>query len=278
MTKNYYLTYFIILIYNLSFGQNPPLPPTPEEIKSYSSKNKAFGDSKNDNTGQKNKAVKPIEISEINNISTQEEIPQNIIPKFNVSRKELTEVNSIYYFKKIEDQIIKLDTLVSAEQIISLTKYKIYSNTINPTYLDSLAQKAYKLNEDKNYNMAIEVAKQILIQSPNNITAHKEIAFAYKHIDNNNLSKLHFLLMVKIIKSILKYGDGSRENPYILNNFFEGLSIYEAKFGCFPKKVRLILTAEKKLLGGYDCYHVMRFSDMTHWLPSLKVEDYKVEQ
>ena len=250
---------------------------TLEEIKNYGSKDKVYGDSKNDNTRETNKAVKPIEISEINNISNEEEIPQNIIPKFNISIKESNDVNSIYYFKKIEDQITKLDTLISAEQIISLTKYKIYSNTINPTYLDSLAKKAYKLNEDKNYNMAIEVAKQILIQSPNNITAHKELAFAYKHIDNNNLSNLHFLMMVKIIKSILKYGDGSQKNPYILNNFFEGLSIYEAKFGCFPKKVRLILTAEKKLLGGYDCYHIMRFSDMTHWLPLLKVEDYKVE-
>ena len=51
MTKNYYLTYFIILIYNLSFGQNPPLPPTLEEIKNYEHKNEVYdGFSKKYNT------------------------------------------------------------------------------------------------------------------------------------------------------------------------------------------------------------------------------------
>ncbi|MBB6372469.1 DUF4919 domain-containing protein [Chryseobacterium shigense] len=266
MTKNYSLTFLILLLFNFSFGQAPPLPPTPEEVQNY-------------NAGNTKSTVKPIEVSQIKRSNnTENEEAQNIIPQFKVSLSESTDKNSVYYFKNIEAQIAKLDTLVSAEQMISLTRYKIQTGTINPAYLDSLAGKAYKFNEDKQYSEAIETAKKILIQSPNNITAHKEMSYAYKRLGDNNLSGLHFSMMVKIIKSVLKYGDGSRKSPYILNNFFEGLSIYEAKFDCFPKKVRLILTTEKKLLGGYDCFHIMRFSDMTHWLPSLSPEDYKIEQ
>ncbi|MCT2407779.1 DUF4919 domain-containing protein [Chryseobacterium antibioticum] len=266
MTKNYYLTFFIVFLFNLSFGQAPPSPPTPEEVKNYGSKNNPDG----------NSAVKVIEVkSKANN---KAEAPKSTIPKFKISIDESTRKNSIYYFKNIEAQIAKLDTLLTEEQIISLTKYKIHTNAIHPKYLDSLANKAYQLNENKNYSEAIETAKKILIQSPNNITAHKELSYAYKRLDQNNASQLHFSMMVKIINSVLKYGDGSRQAPYILNNFFEGLSVYEAKFGCFPKKVTLLLTTEKKLLGGYDCFHIMRFSDLTHWLPSLEKEDYKTEQ
>jgi hypothetical protein len=276
MKKYYYLTYFLFFMFNVSFGQNPPLPPDPPK---YSSKALIYGDPNGNYSKRETKKTdKKVEILES---STEEIIPTNsikTIPKFNISINESTNANSIYYFKNIELQIAKLDTLISDEQIISLTKYQIHASIINPTYLDSLAKKVYKLNEEKSYTEAIELAKLILVQCPNNITAHKEMSYSYKHIDNEKLSNLHFSMMVKIIKAVFKYGDGSRINPYILNNFFEGLSIYEAKFGCFPKKVRLILTTEKKLLGGYDCYHIMRFSNLTHWLPLLKVEDYKIEE
>lgn len=70
---------------------------------------------------------------------------------------------------------------------------------------------------------------------------------------------------------------GSRNSPFIFNNFFEGISIYEAKFGLYPQKTRLILTKDKVLLAGYDSYHIMRFVDLTHWFPSLKEGDYKIE-
>ncbi|KFF01682.1 DUF4919 domain-containing protein [Chryseobacterium luteum] len=265
MTKNYCLTFFIVLLFNFSFGQTPPLPPAPKEAGNYSSK---------DNS--RKEMIRPIEIS-VNN-EKKEAIPQNNIPKFNISIDQSMDKNSIYYFKNIEEQIAKLDTLLSGEQIISLTKYKIHTKAIHPAYLDSLANKAYLLNENKNYRAAIEVSEKILTRSPNNITAHKEMAYAYKRLDDPKRSNLHFSMMVKIIKSVFKYGDGSRQSPYILNNFFEGLSIYEAMYSCFPKKVTLILTTDKNLLGGYDCFHIMRFSNLNHWLPSLSEEDYKVEQ
>jgi len=274
--KNKCLVYFICFVVNLSYSQVPLPPPPPKQ--NAKTKDLIYGDSsKTDKKKDKKSTAKVIEVNSSAGVY-EEDKSQKSNQNFDISISESSNLNSIYYYKNVETLLEKLDTTaVSAAQIISLTKYKIHSNTINPTYLDSLARKVYKLNEDKKYDEAIIAAKEILIQSPNNLTGHKEIAYAYKHLGNDELYNRHFSMMVKIIESIFKYGDGSRNAPYILNNFLEGLSIYEAKFGCLPNKTRLILTAEKVLLAGYDCYHIMRFSNLTHWLPMLKEGDYKVE-
>jgi tetratricopeptide (TPR) repeat protein len=233
--------------------------------------------SSKEKTKKSNKKKETVEIVEIAEAKPEKKPATHVVPKFTIALEESTNKNSIYYFKSIEERIIKFDTLISDEQLISLTKYKIHSNTINPTYLDSLANKVYQLNEAKKYTKAIEVAKAILIQSPNNLTGHKEISYAYKHSGNTDLANKHFIMMVKIIKSIVKYGDGGLKNPYILNNFFEGKSLYEAKFGCFPETT-LVLTTDKRLLGTFRCFHINTLADLTHWLPLLKKEDYNIQK
>ena len=279
MKKNYLLVYFLFFLFNFSFGQAPPPPPppNPNDLK----KEKISGDYEDNSskvqTKKNTKKTEIVEVAEIAETKTEKKPALHVIPKFSIALEESTNKNSIYYFKSIEERITKFDTLISEEQLISLTKYKIHSNTINPTYLDSLATKVYKLNEDKNYAEAIELAKTILVQSPNNLTGHKEISYAYKHIGNTNLADKHFKMMVKIIKSILKYSDGSIKNPYILNNFFEGKSLYEASFGCFPETT-LVLTIDKRLLGTFKCFHINTLADLTHWLPLLKKEDYYIEK
>lgn len=280
MKKTYLLFYFLFFVFNFSFGQAPPPPPPPNPKDS--KKNMISGDYESNSAKEKAKKTSKKKeagaIVEIAESKPEKEFVPIIISNFTIAIEESTNTNSRYYFKNIEEKIAKLDTLVSEEQLISLTKYKIHSNTINPTYLDSLANKAYKLNEAKKYDEAIELAKVILIQSPNNLTGHKEIAYAYKKLGNAHLANAHLGMMIKIIQSILKYSDGSRKNPYIVNNFFEGLSLYEAKIHCFPSKIKVILTTEKKLLGAYNCFHIVTFSDLTHWLPLLKKEDYEIEK
>ena len=280
MKKNYLLLYFLFFLFNFSFGQAPPPPPPPpnandlkkEMISGEPDNNSSKG--KTNKNIQKTKSISPIEIVE----SKPEKKPvPHVVPKFPIALAESTNKNSIYYFKSIEERITKFDTLISEEQLISLTKYKIHSNSINPTYLDSLANKVYKLNEAKKYTEAIELAKEILIQSPNNLTGQKEISYAYKHIGNTDLANKHFVMMVKIIKSILKYSDGSLKNPYLLNNFFEGKSLYEAKFGCLPD-TSLVLTTDKRLLGTFKCFHINTLADLTHWLPLLKKGDYYIQK
>lgn len=275
MKNKKYFVLFICFLVNVAFAQAPLPPPPPK--KNTKAKDLIYGDPSNtDNKKDKKSTAKAKEIK--SPVEAYKEHIQKSIQSFSVSIAESTNPSSIYYYKNVETLLQKLDTAaITPAQIISLTKYKIHSNSINPTFLDSLARKVYKLNEEKNYNEAISTAKEILKQSPNNITGHKELSYAYKRLGNEELANRYFEMMVKIITSVFRYGEGSRKTPYIVNNFFEGLSIYEAKFGCLPSKTRLILTSEKVLLGGYDCFHIMRFANLTHWFPMLKEGDYKIE-
>ena len=80
------------------------------------------------------------------------------------------------------------------------------------------------------------------------------------------------------------YADGTYEFPFIVNNFFEGISIYEAAFQCKPSKVALMLDKTDRLLGAYNCYSsrhdeiYIRYSELSHWKKDLKKEDYIIEK
>lgn len=255
-------TYILLLIFvsNLTFGQKIPKPPKPPKQEKSSQKNNG------------------------NSYRMYGKQAKVVVPKFGIPIASSTDVNSLYYFKTVEEKLIQLDTTITAEQIISLTKYKISKNEIQPNFLDSLANQAYKQNEEKKYDEAIATAKIILVQSPNNSTGHKEIALAYNRIGNDSLSKLHFSMLVKIIKSVFKYGDGSYEYPFLVNNFFEEISIYEAAFKCRPNKMVVLLDKQNRLLGAYNGYSstldeiLIRYSELTHWKPQLKEGDYIEEK
>lgn len=255
--------YSIILVFsliNLMFSQKAPLPPLPPKQKS---------------TGK---------INTTNSLRMYGEEVKKIFPAFTVPLSASEDEHSIYYFKTIEEKLIKLDSTISAEQIISLTKFKISKNQIDPDLLDSLANKMYKQNEEKKYSEAIETAKIMLDKSPNNITGHKEISLAYKRMGNDKLSSLYFGMLVKILTSVFKYGDGTGDFPFLVNNFFEGISIYEAAFRCKPNKITLILDKRERLLGAYNCYSsamdqiLIRYSELTHWKPRLQKGDYTEEK
>ncbi len=210
--------------------------------------------------------------------------PKAAIPKFSIALSASTDPASEYYYKSVENKLNRLDTTVTAEQIISYTKYRVQTAHTNPSLLDSLATKMYKLNEAKKYKDAISKAKALLSLSPNNISGHKEIALAYKQLGNDSLSGLHFGMLVKVLSSVFKYGDGSYDYPFLINNFFEGISIYEAAFRCNPDKTALMLDKNKRLLGAYNGYSramdeiLIRYAELSHWKPFLKKEDYIVEE
>jgi tetratricopeptide (TPR) repeat protein len=207
-----------------------------------------------------------------------------ILPTFEIPISASNDINSIYYFKTVEDKLNKLDTTITPEQVISLTKYNIYTKQILPKFLDSLGNQTYKLIEAGKYEKAIALAKIILNQSPNNITGQKEISLAYKRLGKDSLASLHFEMMKKIINSVFKYSDGSYENPYLVNNFYEGFSIYEAAFRCIPRKSALILDKKNRLLGAYNGYSsaiddiFIRYFELTHWKSQLKEGDYRKEE
>lgn len=261
--NKFHFTTILILTINLAYGQKAPLRPKSPKPSRQESVRKSNNSSSMRMYGEQIKTV---------------------LPKFAIPLSASTDLNSVYYFKTIEERLIQLDTTITAEQIISLTKFNIFKNQIDPNFLDSLANKTYEQNEEKNYSDAIITAKLLLGRSPNNITGHKEIALAYKRIGKNTLSNLHLSMMVKIIMSVFKYGDGTYDYPFLVNNFFEGISIYEGAFRCKPNKMTVMLDKKGRLLGAYNGYSsamdeiLIRYSELSHWKSLLKEGDYIKEE
>lgn len=213
----------------------------------------------------------------------REDTSKSKFPRLAVSLKQCLDSTSIFYYKNIENKFIVNDTNMTAEQVLSLTKYYALTKKHKLAQLDSLSTLIYTLNENEQYDEAISVSKILLKTCPNNLTAHKEMSLAYKKNGNDSLSQKHFQVMIKILGSIFKYGDGYYENPFIINNFFEGISIYEAAFRTRPSKTTLMLTKSQKLFGCYYAYssavdnYLIRYSDLTHWKSNLKKSDYIIE-
>lgn len=250
--------------FNICFSQVvPPPPPIP--------KNNVQNDGEN---SESEKSIKIVEVKNVKNKKSKIEVCQ--IEKFKIESKNFTDIKSKFYFKTIENKLNNLDTNISSEEIISYTKYR-NSLEFDPFKIDSISLAIYKLNENSKYENAIKLCDKLKTISPNNITLHKELSFAYKRLGRTDISEKHFEIMKKIIIAVEKYSDGCRINPYILNNCFEGVSLYEAKFSLYPKKARFIQTESKKIIYGYEIYHIMRFADLNHYKKYLNQGDYKIE-
>ncbi len=139
--KKTYLILTLIIASNLTFGQKLPLPPKPPKPP------------KQEKNSQK---------SNSNSYRMYGDQVKVVLPKFNIPISSSTDEKSVYYFKTVEEKLLKLDTTITAEQIISLTKFKISKNEIMPGLLDSLANQSYKFNEDKKYDETIKIAKIVL--------------------------------------------------------------------------------------------------------------------
>lgn len=205
---------------------------------------------------------------------------ETTLPEFDIPKEEFVRPNSIYYFRTIENKFNLTDTVLTSREILSLTRYYADKKLVNPKTLDSLANKAYKLIEEKKYQEAIVISKQLLKLNPNNLTGHKEIALAYSKTNHADSAKIHQTIMIKIIKAIFEFSDGTYKYPFILNNYFEAFSIYEAVFYSKPSKSTLMLDKSGRLLGAYYGYSsrydeiVIRYSELSHWRHRLKKGDY----
>jgi tetratricopeptide (TPR) repeat protein len=236
------------------------VPPPPPPAPSYSNEKRSEKPQESDEL---------IESNSLNNEICNIEL-------FKIDSTSFTDKSSKYYYEKIKSKLNVNDLEISSEEIIAYTKYRNSLN-LNPFKIDSIASVIYKLNENSKFEEAIKLSIQLKSISPNNITLHKELAYAYKKLGQTELSEKHFEMLKKIISAVEKYSDGCRINPYILNNCFEGISLYEAKFSLYPSKTRFILTESKKIIYGYDIYHIMRFANLNHYKEYLKKGEYKIE-
>ena len=254
------LSLIVFTNFHICYCQTVPPPPPPI------------------NKSQKNYKKTDID-TKIIEVSDSKENSENEVCNvevYKIDSKYFIDKNSKYYYKTVEKKLNDVDLNISDEEIIAYTKYR-NSSQFDPFKIDDIAYSIYKLNENSKFEEVIKLCDQLKSVSPNNITLFKELSFAYKKLGKTEISNKYFEMMKKIISAVEKYSDGCRINPYILNNSFEGKSLYEAKFSLFPSKTRFILTKTKKMIYGYDIYQIMRFADLDHYKKYLKKGDYKIE-
>ena len=253
-------TVILLLFIKTIYSQIPPPPPKPP------------------GTNGKYKSYKNVKVKELKENYKEDRTIKKSVKKFEIPVELSFDKNSNYFYEKIESRLINCDSILTSKEIISYTKYKIFKKEINPLKLDSLANEIYQLNEKGKFEESLNLSEMLLKESPNNITGFKEKSFALKRLGQLEKANSCFNMMKLLVNSVMETSEGTRENPYILNNFFEGISIFEARNICYPKKTRFILTKEKQLIGGYDCFHILTFSDLNHYKPYLNKIDYKVEK
>lgn len=202
------------------------------------------------------------------------------IKTFKIDFLEFENKNSMFYHELIEDKFRAFDTSITSVECIALIKYNNLNQRLNPLELDELGDLAYELNERQYFDSAVSVCNKILSMCPNNLTGIKELSYAEGKLGKNESSEKSFAMMSLILDAISEYGNGTYESPWILNNYKEGSSIYDSKYGCIPSKGGFMLDKSNRFLGGYYGYSprlneiLILYSNMDHIKFRLGSTDY----
>lgn len=199
------------------------------------------------------------------------------ILKINNTNVDVSDPSSHFYHDSIRFRLQQKDTTLTPLEILSYTWFVQHSDIFNPNEIDKKAKKVYRYNEKKKYRNAIHLAHRILNVSPNNITAFKEISLAYSKLNQKDSSKIYFVMMVKSIEAANLYGNGTYNNPILLNNSFELTSIFEAQFRLFPRNKGVIKDSKNqiRILNKSGCITI--FGLINHWNKYLKSNQYVTE-
>lgn len=183
---------------------------------------------------------------------------------------DVNDKTSNFYHDSVRCRLQKLDSTLTPIEILSYTYYVQQNDLFNPGDLDKKAKKIYQLNEGKKYSKAIRLGHDMLSVSPNNITAFKELAYAYSSLNKKDSSELYFTLMVKSIEAVKLYGNGSYDSPYLLNNSFELVSIFEAQYGLYPTNSGVLKDSKGHIRTFKKVGDIGKFGLLNHWEPYLK--------
>lgn len=183
---------------------------------------------------------------------------------------DVNDKTSNFYYDSIKHRLKQSDSTLTPIEILSYTWYVQQNDLFNPSVIDKEAEKLYQLNEAQKYTKAIRLANDILSASPNNITAFKELAYAYSKLNKKDSSELYFTLMVKSIKAAKLYGNGSYDSPYLLNNSFELVSIFEAQYGLYPENSGVLKDSKGQIRTFKKTGDIGKFCLLNHWEKYLK--------
>lgn len=185
--------------------------------------------------------------------------------------------SSEYFHDSIKARLNKMDTTLLPLHFLAYTHFIQRTASFNPQVLDDKASEMYEANEQGDYEKALEKGREILKDSPNNITALKEIGYAYKKLGKMDSVQIYFTLMVKAIEGAKLSGDGGVDSPYVLTNWFELRSLIEATSGLYASKKALFKDSKGRLIGlaMVESPKMGRFGVFNHWMNYLKPGDYQ---
>lgn len=183
---------------------------------------------------------------------------------------------SEFFHESIKKRLAVLDTTLTAKHVLAYTHYVQQTAPFDPKELDLKAAKMYEMNEKGQYQKALETGRELLSFSPNNITALKEMGYAFKRLGHADSVQIYFNLMVKAIEGAKLSGDGGIESPYILNNSFELTSLIEATTKLYAEKSAVWKDSKGRILvlGMVKSPRMGHFALLNHWSKYLKKGEY----
>lgn len=183
---------------------------------------------------------------------------------------------SEFFHENIQTRLAALDTTLTPKHLLAYTYYVQQTAPFNPSDLDDKASKMYEWNEKGKFPQALEMGREILSDSPNNITAFKEMAFAFKRLEQSDSMNIYFALMIKAIEGAKLSGDGGAKSPYVLNNWFELRSLIEATTGLYASGKYVYKDKEDRIIGFavVKSPKMGRFGLLNHWSKYLKEGEY----
>jgi hypothetical protein len=181
-----------------------------------------------------------------------------------------------FFHDSIKKRLVKADTTLTPEHMLAYTYYIQQTAPFNPKDLDEKAESMYQLNEKGEYQDALRKGYEILVDSPNNITALKEMGYAFKRLGQNDSVQIYFVLMVKAIEGAKLSGDGGAKSPYVLNNWFELRSLIEATTGLYASGKYVYKDKDDRIVGFavVESPKMGRFGLLDHWSKYLKKGEY----
>jgi len=188
--------------------------------------------------------------------------------------------NSIYFPTSIEALFNNKDTSISHNQLIAYNVSWRKEPQNNPLEIDKQCIELLQAIENKKFKKSIKIGRSILKVCPSNFTAHRELALAYRKIGDYTNAKYHELITIKLISAQMRFGNGSQERPFNMNNYAELMTYYEIVFRCKPDRAGFLKLKDGRILGALKCFSAgnneiyIQYCDMTHCSPWLKEGDY----
>ena len=183
---------------------------------------------------------------------------------------------SEFFHESIQKRLSALDTTLTPKHLLAYTHYIQQTAPFDPKELDIQAIKMYEMNEKGQYQKALEKGRELLTFSPNNITALKEMGYAFKRLNQADSVQIYFALMIKAVEGAKLSGDGGIESPYILNNSFELTSLIEATTRLYAEKSGVLKDSKGRImvLGMVKSPRMGYFALLNHWSKYLKKGEY----